>query len=78
MGRRVTHTNRWHASHGTIGSGHVYQGRFKSFLIQRKRVSRANRESGLVEAANPIYNVLCYIKRNALSAGLVKRAQNWQ
>lgn len=26
----VTHSLRWHAQHGTLGMGHVYQGRFKS------------------------------------------------
>jgi REP element-mobilizing transposase RayT len=26
-----THTQRWHAHHHTAGSGHLYQGRFKSF-----------------------------------------------
>ena len=30
----VTHTMRYHYSHGTAGTGHVYQGRFKSFPIQ--------------------------------------------
>ena len=29
----VTHTQRWHAFRQSIGSGHVYQGRFKSFPI---------------------------------------------
>src|SRR5208282_6700840 len=30
----VTHTQRWHASHHTSGTGPLYQGRFKSFPIQ--------------------------------------------
>ena len=30
----VTHTQRWHPHHGTAGSGHVYQGRFKSFPVE--------------------------------------------
>src|SRR5215471_15712591 len=29
----LTHTQRWHAARGTTGSGHLYQGRFKSFPI---------------------------------------------
>jgi putative transposase len=29
----LTHTQRWHAHHRSAGSGHVYQGRFKSFPI---------------------------------------------
>ncbi|MCK5582228.1 MAG: transposase, partial [Elusimicrobiales bacterium] len=28
-----THTIRWHAAKGNIGQGHLYQGRYKSFLI---------------------------------------------
>ena len=30
----LTHTQRWHARRQNEGSGHVYQGRFKSFLIE--------------------------------------------
>ena len=29
----LTHTQRWHAFRQSTGSGHVYQGRFKSFPI---------------------------------------------
>ena len=30
----VTHTQRWHAHRHTTGSGHLFQGRFKSFPVQ--------------------------------------------
>ena len=30
----LTHTQRWHAHRHSVGSGHVYQGRFKSFLVE--------------------------------------------
>jgi len=30
----MTHSQRWHAVHNTTGTGHLYQGRFKSFPIQ--------------------------------------------
>src|SRR5216683_3246318 len=30
----LTHTQRWHAHRHTAGSGHLYQGRFKSFPVQ--------------------------------------------
>src|SRR3954454_17104921 len=30
----VTHMRRWHAHHGTTGTGPLYQGRFKSFPVQ--------------------------------------------
>ncbi len=29
-----THAMRWHVAHGTVGRGHLYQGRFKAFPIQ--------------------------------------------
>ena len=29
----LTHTQRYHAHHGTTGHGHVYQGRYKSCLL---------------------------------------------
>ncbi|KAA5546854.1 hypothetical protein FYK55_00010 [Roseiconus nitratireducens] len=58
-----THTMRWHAHHGTGGTGHLYQGRFKSFPIEED-------EHLLV--------VLRYVERNALRAGLCDRAEDWQ
>src|SRR5262249_40711469 len=30
----VTHSRRWHCRHGTVGTGSLYQGRFKSFPAQ--------------------------------------------
>ena len=30
----LAHTQRWHAQRHSAGSGHVYQGRFKSFPVQ--------------------------------------------
>jgi putative transposase len=59
----VTHSQRWHAHHGTAGMGHVYQGRFKSFPIA---------------ADEHLLAVLRYIERNPLRAGLVERAEDWQ
>ncbi len=58
----VTHTQRWHAHHGTAGTGHLYQGRFKSFPVQ---------------SDEHFLTVCRYVERNALRAGLVKRAQEW-
>src|ERR671924_1622 len=59
----VTHSQRWHAHHGTSGMGHVYQGRFKSFPIA---------------ADEHLAAVLRYVERNPLRAGLVKRAEDWR
>jgi putative transposase len=59
----VTHSQRWHAHHGTSGMGHVYQGRFKSFPIA---------------ADEHLLAVLRYIERNPVRAGLVTRAEQWR
>ena len=29
-----THSHRWHVAHRTVGIGHLYQGRYKSFPVQ--------------------------------------------
>lgn len=58
----MTHTQRWHASRHSAGSGHVYQGRYKSFPVQ---------DDGHFLA-------LCrYVERDALRAGLADRAEDW-
>jgi putative transposase len=58
-----THTQRWHAHHGTAGTGHLYQGRFKSFPVEQ----------------DPhLLGVIRYAERNALRAGLVERAEDWR
>jgi len=59
----VTHTHRWHAHHQTIGEGPLYQGRFKSFPVQTD---------------DHFLTVCRYVEANALRAGLVDRAQQWQ
>jgi len=58
----LTHTQRFHISHGTVGIGHLYQGRFKSFPIQ---------DDGHCLTA------MRYIEANPLRAKLVKRAGDW-
>jgi putative transposase len=59
----MTHTQRLHAARHSAGRGHVYQGRFKSFPVQR----------------DGHYLSLCrYVERNALRANLVRRAQDWR
>ena len=73
----VTHTQRWHALHGTAGSGHLYQGRFKSFPVQSGRPTAAHRQAGWIEVGDPVLSVLRYVQRNPLRAGLVTRAEHW-
>jgi len=58
----VTHTQRWHAAHGTSGTGPLYQGRFKSFPVQ---------------SDEHFWTVCRYVERNALRAKLVRSAPNW-
>jgi len=58
-----THTQRWHAHYHTSGTGHLYQGRFKSFPI---------------EEDDHLYTVLRYVERNPLRANLVAQAEHWR
>jgi len=59
----LTHTQRWHAHYHNTGSGHLYQGRFKSFPVQ---------EEGY-------FLTLCrYVERNAKRANLVAQAEQWR
>ena len=53
----VTHTQRWHAAHRSAGAGPFYQGRFKSFPIQKDE---------------HLLTVLRYVERNPLRAKLVE------
>jgi putative transposase len=57
-----TPTRRWHLAHRTVGTGPLYQGRFKSFPVQ---------EDG------HFFTVCRYVERNALRANLVAAAQQW-
>jgi putative transposase len=54
---------RWHAHYHTAGTGHLYQGRFKSFPVATD---------------DHLYAVLRHVERNALRAGLVTRAERWR
>jgi len=58
-----THTMRWHAHYHTEGTGHLYQGRFKTFPIEEDEYLLA---------------VLRYVERNALQANLVEQAEDWK
>ena len=59
----VTHVRRHHEHYHTRGGGHLYQGRFKSFPVSE----------------DDYFLVLCrYVEANALRAGLVAQADQWQ
>ena len=57
----TAHVRRHHRRHGT--SGHVWQGRFKAFPIQRN---------------DRLLTVVRYVERNPVRAGLVSRAEDWR
>jgi len=56
----TSHVRRYHRHYGT--SGHVWQGRYKSFLIQKD---------------SHLLTVLRYVEGNPLRSGLVKSAKDW-
>ena len=58
-----THAMRWHVAHGTVGRGPLYQGRFKSFPV---------------EEDEHFLTVCRYVERNALTAEVVDRAEEWR
>ena len=59
----LTHTQRRHAHRGSAGTGHLYQGRFKSFVVQNDA---------------HFLTVSRYVEANALSGNLVARAESWR
>jgi putative transposase len=59
----MTHTQRYHAKSRTVGYGHVYQGRYKSLLV---------------ESDSHFLALVRYVERNARRAGLVPRAEDWR
>ena len=59
----LTHTQQYRVHTQTIGDGHLYQGRYKSFLVQNDRY---------------LLGLIRYVERNPLRAKLVGRAESWQ
>ncbi len=57
-----THVRRWLTAHDQVGTGHLYQGRYKSFPTQ---------------SDGHLTTVARYIERNALRAKLADRAELW-
>lgn len=56
------HVRRYRSHYRTAGLGHVWQGRFKAFPVQR---------------GPHLLGVLRYVEANPLRAGLVRRAEDW-
>ena len=59
----TTHVRRWHLHRSSVGSGHLYQGTYKSFPIQDDQ---------------HFLTVCRYVEQNPLRAGLVQRAEDWR
>jgi putative transposase len=59
----ITHARRWQEHRHKVGTGHIYQGRYKSFPVQ---------------SDEHFLRVCRYVERNALRAGLVERAEDWR
>ncbi|HET6250341.1 MAG TPA: transposase [Tepidisphaeraceae bacterium] len=59
----VTHSQRRHSHRKSTGQGHIYQGRFRSFPIEKDQ---------------SLLTVLRYVERNAQRAKKVKRAEDWR
>jgi putative transposase len=59
----VTHARRYHQHYKNPGSGHVYQGRYRSFPVEEDR---------------HFLTVARYIEANALRAGAVSDARRWR
>lgn len=57
------HTRRVHADTHTTGTGPLYQGRYKSFIVENKQ---------------HLLTVIKYIERNPVRAKLVKRCEEWK
>lgn len=59
----LTHTQRWHAKTKTIGYGHLYQGRYKSFIVEN----------------DPhLWTLLAYVERNPIRSKLVSSPIDWK
>jgi putative transposase len=58
-----THTSRWHLKNNTVGTGSLYQGRYKSFIIQDELYLRT---------------IIRYVERNPLTANLVTDPLEWK
>jgi len=58
-----THVQRWHLAHGSVGTGALYQGRFKAVAV---------------EDDEHLLTVCRYVEQNPVRARLVTRATAWR
>lgn len=59
----ATHVRRWHLRHQSVGTGTIYQGRYKAVAVQTEA---------------HLYTVCRYVERNPVRAGLAPRPGEWR
>lgn len=59
----TTHTRKYHTQTKTVGGGHLYQGRYKSFVVDTDEY---------------LVTLVKYIERNPVRAKLVQKCEDWQ
>ena len=59
----LTHTQQYHVKTKTIGYGHLYQGRYKSFIVAKDAY---------------LLSVIKYVERNPVRAQLTKKVEEWK
>lgn len=59
----LTHTQQYHVWKRTTGHGHIYQGRYKSFLIEQEQY---------------LWAAIKYVERNPVRAKLTKKVEQWK
>jgi putative transposase len=58
-----SHTRNYHVLTKTIGTGHLYQGRYKSFLV---------------DSDSYLLSLLKYVERNPVRAKLTEKCEDWK
>ncbi len=59
----TTHTRKYHTQTKTVGGGHLYQGRYKSFVV---------------DTDGYLLTLVKYIERNPVRAKIVSKCEDWQ
>lgn len=59
----TTHATRWNACHMSLGDGHLYHDRYRSFPIQ---------------PGAPILKICRYVEQGGARAGYAERPENWR
>ena len=63
----LTHTQRWHAHRHSAGSGHLYQGRFKSFPVQSDDHFYTTNRVEAEQLGYRVAGIACYVYDHAVA-----------